>query len=197
MLDKIKYFIFKRILISASKNQKREKSFVNYNKAQNVLILFESNLTEKNREIKVIMNKLEHDNKKVTAWGFVNKKNVISPILPNYHIFNQADFNFLGQPSGNLIEKVKEMEVDLLLDLTTSQILPFQYLTHYSLASFKVGMKKGDIQPYDFMMDFSKFKHKNPSDMDPEESLEEFIEFDARFLYNQFIFYLKNIETRD
>lgn len=166
----------------------RKHKFVSYSKAKTILILFESDLTEKNEMVHTIIKSLKSDGKKVVAWGFVHKKLVETAIMPDFRILNQKQTDFYGKPSITYINELLNQEFDLLIDLTVKQNIPLQYLLMYAHANCKTGGKKNELQMYDFMIDLdSLMQHHESTDATINE----------QFLYNQIIFYLKSIQTND
>ena len=96
MCKKIKISIFKKRVLKHTKKVDRLKQFINYDKAQNVLLLFESDYSEKNLGIQQIIQVMTESGKNVTALGYVNKKEIVTPAYPNYRILHPKDFTFVG-----------------------------------------------------------------------------------------------------
>lgn len=169
-------------------NHERERSFVNYEKAHSILLLFESDLSEKNTEIKNIISELSDSGKKVTAYGFVNKRNTITPIYSGFRILHSKDCNLVRIPSVGILKEIQESHYDLLIDLSTRKVLPLSYIALYSNAKCKAGMQKEGPEFFDFMLDLSHADMEHQTNSDGMGS---------GFLYNQIIFYLKSIQTND
>lgn len=170
------------------KNEERDKQFVNYDKAKTVLLLFESDLTEQNTETKKIIHQLTADGKEVVAWGFVDKKEIVTPVLPYYRVLHPKNFKFSEKPFKNIWTELMNQEFDLLIDITSKNILSIEYLVLYARAKCKVGMQKGDINPYDFSINLQHFLQERELTVD---------DLEYTFLYDQIIFYLKSIQTKD
>lgn len=188
MIEKLAKQIFKRKLSSKLKIDKSLKKFVDYNHAQSVLLIFESNYSEKNPEIKRIVESLVADGKKVTIWGFVQKKQTMQSELQNYKMFCKSDFDILQRPKVEVINQLNAVSVDLLLDLNTRSFLGVDYIIMNTNARFKCGVRKNFPQLFDFTLDLTgqypvdtKLEHEN----------------DYLNIYNQLIFYLKNIQSKD
>lgn len=169
----------------------REHRFVSYDKAKKVLLLFESDYSEKNPAIRKIVLSLQEDGKKVTAWGFVDKKETASAILPDFQILHHKQTDWSQKPDSSLINQLQEMKFDLLIDLSLRTLLPLQYLAMYANASLKAGIRHTDLPVYDFILDLEK---KIPS-VETTETEENPV--DETYLFNQIIFYLKSIQTND
>jgi hypothetical protein len=169
----------------------REHRFVNYDKAKTILILFESDYAEKNQAIHTIIDQMRKDGKKVTAWGFVNKKEIETAIFPDFRILHHKQTDFFHKPLDSYINELKFVEYDLLIDLSVNPIIPLEYLVLYANASFKTGTRRTKIPVYDFVLDVDKV----PVPAESSETGQS--QVDETYLYNQIFFYLKNIQTTD
>lgn len=188
MFEKIIGFIFKDRLKNHLKKQQRQQRFVNYNNAQSIFLLFESDFAEKNVEVRRIIQKLTADGKKVTAWGYTDKKLTSTPILPDFRIINKKEIDFSQRPHESVLSELAENKFDVMIDLTEKEIFPLQYIALYVTADFKTGIKRNHSKIYDFMMDMNGIANQS------EENL---VDINATFIYNQIIFYLKSIQTSD
>ncbi len=188
IFEKINRLIFNRRAKSFLQNFPREKRFVNYDNAKTILLLFESDYSEKNPRIRRIIRSMANDGKKVMAWGFVDKKEITTAILPDFRILHHKDTDFLGKPTATFMHELEELHFDLLLDLTLNEVVPLQYISLYSNVFCKAGIKKNNLRMYDFIVDISGV---NDNDADNP------IELDATYIYEQIIFYLKKIQTAD
>ena len=188
MFEKIIGFIFKDRLKNHLKKLQRQRRFVNYNNAQSIFLLFESDYAEKNVEVRRIIQKLTADGKKVISWGYIDKKQITTPILPDFRILNKKDIDFSQKPNESILSELAENKFDLLIDLTEKEIISLQYIALYAIADFKTGIKRNNSKIYDFMMDMNGISNQS------EENL---VDIDATFIYNQIIFYLKSIQTSD
>ena len=93
--------------------------------------------------------------------------------------------------TGEVLEIVHQLQTvsyDLLIDITTRHFLAVDYLIIYANAKCRTGIKKTGVNIYDFALDLP--------DSFAEENMEH-QEDDYLYNYNQLIFYLKNIQTKD
>ncbi len=188
MFENIINYVFKKRAQKHLKNQIRNKQFVNYDKAKSILLLFESNYSEKNVETKKIIQYLLKDGKRVTAWGFVDKKQIISAAYPEYRILHPKDLDIFKRPKSQLLQELLQNEYDLIIDISNRRIFPLDYLVLYANAKCKTGMKKCNLNLYDFAVDIEN--HLIANEIEVED-----LEFS--FLFKQILFYLKNIQTND
>ena len=188
MDGKITDYVLKKRIQKQLKNNLRNKQFVNYDKARTILLLFESNYSEKNPETKRIIQSLTADGKKVTAWGFVEKKHITSPAYPEYRILHPKDLGFFKKPNDQLIHELLRTEYDLLIDISTKRFVALDYIVLYANAKCKTGMKKNNFNLYDLAMDIEAHLAEKEIQVD---------DLDYSFLFNQLLFYLKSIQTND
>jgi hypothetical protein len=169
----------------------RDHRFVSYDKAKTILLLFESDLQEKNLHIRKIIAQLQQDGKKVSAWGFINKKEVESAILPEFRVLHLKQIDFFHKPNPSFVNELENLEFDLMIDLSLKPVVPLEYIAVYAKATLKTGVRKTDLPIYDFVLDTEEIK----ASIQNAESTENPI--DETYLFNQIIFYLKSIQTKD
>lgn len=169
----------------------RERRFVNYEKAKTILLLFESEFSEKNPNIRKMIAQMQYDGKKVSAWGYIDKKEVATSILPDFRILHHKQTDFFQMPQISYLNELEDLEFDLLIDLSIHSVLPLQYIALYSNASCKIGVPKIDLQIYDFGIDIDLAPSNNETGDEVENPIDE------NYLFNQIIFYLKSIQTND
>lgn len=188
MFEKTSRYFFKRKANKHLATDERERRFVNIDKARTVMLIFESDTMERNPEIRMIIRDLQDMGARVKAWGFVDKKDASTANLPDFKILHRKSVNKLSFPSPVFMRELEETEFDLLIDLTTKEILPLQYLALFAKAACKAGIKKNEINLYDFVVDVD-------GSLTNEEGIST--EPDVLFVYNQINFYLKNIQSSD
>ncbi len=187
-MKKLNKFLFQKRAQKYLNTTVREHRFISYKQAKTVLLLFESNFSEKNLIIRRIIQNLQQDGKKVCAWGYIDKKEVTTAILPDFRILHHKQTDFFQRPLESYINELEANEYDLLIDLSIQPVLTLEYLALYANAACKTGIKKTDLAIYDFIVDVDNIEI-------PEESTENPV--DQLYVYNQIIFYLKSIQSND
>lgn len=187
ILQQLINFLFERRLKKYLRISQREKRFVNYKSARSIILLFESDYNEKNPEIRQLIQSYAADGKKVMAWGYVDKKEVASAILPDFRILHHKDADFTQFPEQMFLQELESLTFDLLIDLTVNEIKPLQYIAMYANAACKVGTHN-TTGIYDMLVDVSQLKADNVASE---------IETTSFQIYNHLIFYLKSIQTND
>lgn len=188
MFNRAKKYLFYTIADKQLKTIKRERKFVNYNNAKTILLLFESDLLEENSAIKKVIKILKKDNKKVVSIGFINKKEVTTPVLPEFKLLTKQDINFFEKPNSAIISELQNNEFDLLIDFNSHSNLTIEYLNLYAKAFCKIGFRRDKLDIYDFIMELEKIN------INEDGSSKQLDELD---LFNQIIFYLKSIQSND
>lgn len=172
-MGKIKNWVYN---YKASKQPERNVVFPDFNNVRSVLVLFESDLLEKNTVVKSIANELGKEDKDVVLWGYCEKKDIQSPILPHLRILGTRDYNILGAPKEDIINDLHKRQYDLLIDLTQHPCQPLRYLALYARAEFKTGMDLG-AGVHDLLI-------STPAQETPQ------------FLFEQIVKYLKMIQPK-
>lgn len=190
-MKKLNNYLFQKRARKYLGEMPREHRFVSYDKAKTILLLFESDLQEKNTNIRTIISGLQQDGKKVSAWGFINKKEVTASILPEFRILHCKQTDFFQKPVASFINELKNLEFDLLIDLSVKPVVALEYIAMYAHATLKAGVRKTELPIFDFMLDVGGQK-VSMQNVEPVEN-----PIDETYLFNQIIFYLKSIQTTD
>ncbi len=204
-MKRIKNYIFRKRSEKFLRNDKRIKRYVNYSSAKTILLIFESDHNEKNLYIRQIIKQLSRDGKKVFARGYLNSKQSVTPSMPGFTIYNRQSFDWLGQPKEPLMREMNEQEYDMLIDLNLNELTPLKYISLFSNAAMKAGQSSTERN---LMLDFSiqkpeeeaKEEKEGDENSDKIELLnlnEAFYHKKQKFMFEQLIFYLKRIETKD
>ncbi len=156
---------------------------------RNVLLLFESDFQEKNKEIKEIIKRLNAEGKKVYACGYVGKKKAETAELDNYVILDKSSYTFFCRPKGDIISRLRKEKFDVIIDLSGDNNYELKYL----LLGIDSGMRCGgqtEERYYDLMIDLPEPDRKGSGKMvDLRYSRE-------RELYDQIEKYLKMINSK-
>ena len=182
-MNKLKQYIFEYL---RKKQEPRNPRFPHFDQPLKVMIIYESDVLERNDAIKSIRQDLLRRQMDVTMWGYVEKKEITTLILPQSRILGVDDYNLLGKPRDYVLTDLLAEHYDLLIDLTTRPLLPLRYLAMYTDADFKVGMNLGEGL-HDMLISLP--------DLSPEQGEEA--EIEASWLYHQILTYLTTIKSND
>ena len=121
----IKEYIFHYKYRRQQKQQPRTPIYHSYRTVRRILLLFESDLLERNVQIKALIKQLQQDGKEVTAWGFVSgKKMAQSATLRDYRVLAQQDFTRLGWPQEQQIRDLQANFKKKFVDFCFNEIVP-------------------------------------------------------------------------
>ena len=182
-MNKLKQYIFEYL---RKKQEPRNPRFPHFDQPLKVMIIYESDVLERNDAIKSIRQDLLRRQMDVTMWGYVEKKEITTLILPQSRILGVDDYNLIGKPRDYVMTDLLAEHYDLLIDLTTRPMLPLRYLAMYTEADFKVGMNLGE-GIHDMLISLP--------DLSPEQGEEA--EIEASWLYHQILSYLTTIKSND
>ena len=182
-MSKLKQYIFDYL---RKKQPERNSRFPHIDQPLKILLIYESDVLERNDSIKTIRQDLLRRQMDVTMWGFVEKKEILTLILPQSRILGSSDYNWLGKPRDYVLNDLTTEHYDLLLDLTTRPLLPLRYLAMYADADFKVGLNLGE-GIHDMLISLPDFT--------PEQSEEA--EIEASWLFDQIMKFLTSIQSKD
>ena len=126
------------------KQPERQSRFPHLDQPLKIMIIYESDVLERNDNIKNIRQDLLRRQMDVTMWGYVEKKEISTLILPQSRILGLRDYNLFGKPRDYVINDLKAEHYDLLIDLSIRPLLSLRYLTLLTDADFKVGLNLGE-----------------------------------------------------
>ena len=180
---KIKQYIFDYL---RKKMPAREVRFPHLDQPLKVMLIYESDYLERNDSTKSIRQDLLRRQMDVTMWGYVEKKDIQTLILPQSRILGVSDYNLLGKPHDYVLTDLKAEHYDLFIDLTTRPLLPLRYLAMYADADFKVGLNLGE-GIHDMLISLPDFTPEHGDDAS----------IDTTWLYDQIMGYLTTIKSND
>jgi hypothetical protein len=140
-MNKLRQFIFDYL---RKKHPERQPRFPHLDQPLKIMLIYESDVLERNDLIKSFRQDLLRRQMDVTMWGYVEKKDIQTLILPQSRILGLADYNLWGKPRDYVVTDLKAEHYDLLIDLTTRPLLPLRYLAMLTDADFKVGLNLGE-----------------------------------------------------
>jgi len=178
LLNNIKATLAKKAIENVLKEQKRNTFFPNITEVKSILILFESEENEKNKLIRSFISELKEQGKKVWVWGYIDKKDSQTAVLPDFRLFANKELNIIDIPKANLREEFMLTNHELVIDLTTTPCTPIDYLLAISLAPFKISKYKPYKGIADLMIEIKEGD-------------------DEAFLFKQILFYLNNIQSKN
>ena len=102
MLKKIKQYFFNRAL----KKTCRTSCYRSWENIRTILVLFESDLQEKNAEARAFVKALQNEGKKVVACCYVDKKKAETATLDHWVVFDRSQVNWLKRPKDEFMQSL-------------------------------------------------------------------------------------------
>ena len=170
------YFIKRRIAKLIRKSSERQARFCPLPMAKHLLFFYNQRDAS---QIEPILRKLKDNKFHVSSLVFCPDGITIERLesIDNL-ICRKTDLNFLGLPSSQLIENVKSLQADVLINVGREKDYTLLFLMLLHPASFKTGIKWFQSDAYDLVV----------SPMDENK--------DVGFLCEQILFYLQSIRAK-
>ena len=146
------------ILRRKLKTRKRVKSVFSFESSKTIGVVFKTDTQSDFELVKRFLHFLTEQDNKVVALCFVDSKKVPDYYLlrKGFNFFSRADLSFFFVPKTQFIIDFIDKPIDMLIDLSTDNNFPFQYITSLSKAKFKIGKLQKDRNSLDVMIDISK-----------------------------------------
>ena len=140
-------FLLKHKTKKILESQKREKVFLNWNKIQKILIVFNSKDYE---EADAFIEYLEKKGRHIKVYAYKDKSDNYDYSETPYSIVTQKILkDWSGESLRVLVNNLKSEQYDLALDLSLQRNLILEYLFANANALLKAGYKKSDLPFYD------------------------------------------------
>ena len=188
MLNKLSTSILKRQIDKYLQQTARKKAFLNFVDVHTVLLLFEVDETDNDTDIRKMIATLKHENKTVKAYVYTKFKDTVLQTNEDYIVLHKKDFNCFHKPNKQLIASLTAQSYDIVMDLSIQSTIAINYLLLYAQAIFKTGLKKSDLNLYDFAIDLDSYLEENETNIK---------QLGSSFIFEQLIFYMKNIHSKD
>ena len=148
MLKRIRQYFFDR----AVKKVARASHYRSWDGICTILVLFESDLQEKNAEARAFVKRFQAEGKKVVACCYVDKKKAETATLDHWVVFDRSQVSWLKRPNEEFTQPVK-VQFDVVIDLTETDCLPLKYVLLQAKSDFRCGRSCGDNGLYDFVIE--------------------------------------------
>ena len=135
-------FVLKR----ESRRISRGRQICNLNNASRIGIVYYLPDETTYRKVSAFVKQLQDSGKKVKALGYVESKMLTGMFLPklSYDFLYPSGLSWNYKPVSIPAKDFIESEFDILIDLSTEDILPLLFITALSRAKFKAGMQSAD-----------------------------------------------------
>jgi len=153
----IREFIGKKVLKNKLKSFHRDTQVHNFKTAKSAVILFDALKENAFKIIWEFRGFLKDKGISCTIYGYVNQSEIPPDMLfwKDLHIINRSNLNWYRRPRGEVVERYKKEDPDMLIDFNTTPRLELQFLVQLSPARFKIGCFTEEKNDYDFMINLS------------------------------------------
>jgi hypothetical protein len=140
------------------KNRKREKSMYSFESSKIIGVVFKTDTQSDFELVKRFLQFLNEQDNKVVALCYIDTKKVPDYYLlrKGFNFFSRADLNLFFMPKTNFILDFMEKPFDILIDLSTDNNFPLNYVSSISKAKLKIGKQQKNRNCFDIMIDTSK-----------------------------------------
>lgn len=152
MLKRIKQYFFDRAVKKATA---RVSHYRSWESIRTILVLFESDLQEKNTEARAFLKMLQNEGKRVVACCYVDKKVAETATLDNYVVLDRKKCNWLDKPIDTMVGNLLDEKFDVVMDMTEYDVMPLQYMLLWAKCDFRCGRSRGEVgnKIYDFVIE--------------------------------------------
>ncbi len=130
----------------------------NFKTATDTAIVFDAADAESFRQIRDFGKFLGKMNIKTDMLGYVYADEIPADLLlwENCEVFCRKDLDVYFRPKKENVQKFMTREYDILFDLSMNNYFPVTYTTFLSLARFKTGRYKEEINDSDLMINIDR-----------------------------------------
>lgn len=134
--------------------QKRSRMVYNFTTARSIGIVAQVTCSETMGDLMGFKSFLESKNIGAKVLIFYPEKVIPSEFLMrmNVDVFSGKETNFIGLPTSPLADSFIASNFDILIDLSTTEIVPLRWITSISQAKFKVGVINYPGNPFDLIV---------------------------------------------
>ena len=121
----------------------RDKQVCNMANASNIGIVYFLPDEETYNKVSQYVKTLQEKGKKVKALGYVENKRLTGFFMPklSYDFLDPTGLSWNYKPVASQAKDFIEAEFDILIDLSTDNILPLMFITALSKSGFKAGLQ--------------------------------------------------------
>lgn len=149
-LQKIKRFLF-NFLLSRKAAHATVRKPVTLQNAKKIGILFNAENIKENDTVMAFAGQLKSMQKNIQLLGYLPKRE-FGFVYP-FPFFTNKETNWLGIPKTGTAGEFYNTPFDLLINFSTTEALPLEYISGASLSSFRIGFNKSDENPnYDLIL---------------------------------------------
>jgi len=155
----------KSILAKKEDKTARKVFYSNFQMIKSIGIIWDASVTADFAALSRFYQKMHEKNIDVKILGFFPGKELPDQYTAVRYLtcLRKTDLNLFYHPVSSESENFIRFKFDILIDINFKKLLPLQYISSLSNASFKVGLfdSESTVSIFDFMMEI-----KNPVNVD-------------------------------
>lgn len=152
LVSRIRHYFNKKALNKQVRPLKR--AVLNKEEVKWIGILFDATDPAETQEVLQYKKQLQKQGKKVRLLAYINSRS--KEIEASFPFFLRSDLSWKSIPQHTAVEHFLTTSLDLLMVLTPTSNLAFEYISSLSDARLKMGPYSKDVNSYDFMLEISK-----------------------------------------
>lgn len=152
-LHDIKKRVFNRSLEQQAKQNRADRKFVGFEKAQNIGLLFDATDLNQREGVFQYADHLSKKGKRVKLLGFFDSK-LEDPNF-TFKYFNRKNLDWAGRPHGEQVQEFVQQPFDILINLDTTSKPQAEYISAQSKAHLRIGSVTEHTFCYELMIDIS------------------------------------------
>ncbi|MFN7116853.1 MAG: DUF6913 domain-containing protein [Saprospiraceae bacterium] len=152
-LHNIKERVFNRSLQQLSKQNRIDRKFVGFEKAQYIGILFDATDLNQREIVFQYADQLGKKGTRIKLLGFFDSK-LEDPNF-TFKYFNRKNLDWAGRPTGEQVQEFVQQPFDMLINLDVTSKPQAAYVSAQSKAHLRVGPVEDHTFSYELMIDIS------------------------------------------
>jgi hypothetical protein len=150
LIDTIRQSAFRRF-VDQKINRSVRHHPVSLSAARKIGILFTADYGTESQVVEEYAESLRHQGKEVKLLAYLNKRNYSKNYLFPY--ITGKDITWFGKPKGGTTGFFIKYPFDILINFCDKEVLPLEYISALSHASFRIGFnEKNILEPYDCIL---------------------------------------------
>ena len=137
--------------LKSKKSEKKERNPISLQKAKKIGILFNAENIVANEKILLFAQKLKSGLREVQLLGYIPKREF--GYVYHFPFITNKDTNWYGKPGGRNISHIINSRFELIINFSTKECIPFEYLIANTPSKFRVGFNPdSNISNYDLIL---------------------------------------------
>lgn len=139
------------MLRKACASYRSTSEFVRWDEVSSILLIYDSDFAEQNRDMRILIEQIENEGKKVTECIYVDKKNAVTSSMDCRVVLDRKGIDFWGRPDSIAVCQLMENgQFDIVINVSGHFYMI--YVTMAVKAKMKCG-RESDNKVCDFQIE--------------------------------------------